>query len=105
MENREAMGIVLQRQGSEAKQDLASTAQLNAKTQPQGFRLPAQPKSCLHPTKAWVWGGRVTDGRWGQIHKTPLGVGEEVMGRGWDMEQGLSFPSALAFPQQDPWVP
>lgn len=62
MENREATGIVLQRQGNEAKQDLASTAQLNAKTQPQGFRLPAQPNSCLHPTKARVWGGLMVSG-------------------------------------------
>ena len=111
MENHEATGIILQRQGSEAKQDLASTAQptptpsLNAKTQPRGFRLPVQPNSCLHPAKTRVWGGRVTDGRWGRIHQTPLSVSEDVMGRGWVIEQGLSFFSALPFPQQDPWVP
>lgn len=46
----------------------------------------------------------MTDGQWGRIHQTPLGAGEEVMGRVQVTKQGLSFPSALPFLQQDPGV-
>lgn len=44
----------------------------------------------------------MTDGRWGRIHQTPLGVGKEVMGRGWVTEQGLSFFFCASFPAAGP---
>lgn len=92
-------GIIFQTQGrtwpAQHSQHLPETV---GQSSALGFQVPCAAQFLPPSHKNTGLGGQVTDGNFGWIHWTLLGV-EERTGRGWSMEQ--SHLSTFPFPQQE----